>query len=642
MQLKIESRYFNTVGSKEGWTPSTFVSSRNNRLKDGDSSHTQQPEDFMDEEDLAEAAEKQGLQTQNSFASLGKQTQSSTGLMYLSSAEAPDDRAGNKLLQRMGWRDGQGIGPKVLRKARLDEDADGDASEIAAHYFAPEDTKMITFSRKDDSKGLGFTANEISLHRTTPKADNEFFMSESSSNKNGAKKTKSRPAGGFGIGILNDNGSDDEDPYEVGPRISYNKTVTPKSKKKNSKNQKSFQSSANPLLTNSPMFQSRKVVSSMSQMRSKCHDGQPPIDGFILADLYEAHTLNEKASLPQVPAGWKPSKIGVKEKEPGREHNLKQPTNSKSLHNPTTRAAALGETALPGKSIFDFISSGNRDRIADASKRPDLPAGLGQHPTDPTNLSESTKSRDGLSAYYVTKETAVGALHRSMLRGMPYSDDADKLKRYRHFLQISAGLIGDSQESTSGTQDNIIQSEYQEFAQTARVFQPISSTMASRFISSSATPENISKQSSSDPMASGRPSDNDNINPAEAAARSGMYGSLTRKIIDFYPTRLVCKRFGVQHPTHVQNEGETGNKSDDLAATANVNQQLALKAVDVDSNKESRSADMTVNALPNNHTASERQPSLSRTTLDLEKNEALESERAGDELFHSIFGSDDT
>src|ERR1700743_1796513 len=47
--------YFNTVGSKEGWTPANFVSSRTSRHKGGPS--VQRPEDLMDEEDLAEAAD---------------------------------------------------------------------------------------------------------------------------------------------------------------------------------------------------------------------------------------------------------------------------------------------------------------------------------------------------------------------------------------------------------------------------------------------------------------------------------------------------------------------------------------------------------------------------------------------------------
>ena len=44
--------YFNTVGSKEGWTPATFVSSRSNRAK----ITAQRTEDFMDAEDVAEQA----------------------------------------------------------------------------------------------------------------------------------------------------------------------------------------------------------------------------------------------------------------------------------------------------------------------------------------------------------------------------------------------------------------------------------------------------------------------------------------------------------------------------------------------------------------------------------------------------------
>ncbi|RKP25370.1 hypothetical protein SYNPS1DRAFT_7786, partial [Syncephalis pseudoplumigaleata] len=49
--------YFNTVGSKEGWTPSSFVSSRKQRAQRSD----QRAEDYMDEEDIALQAEDQRL-----------------------------------------------------------------------------------------------------------------------------------------------------------------------------------------------------------------------------------------------------------------------------------------------------------------------------------------------------------------------------------------------------------------------------------------------------------------------------------------------------------------------------------------------------------------------------------------------------
>lgn len=44
------SGYFNTVSTKEGWTPSQFFSTRNQRS----SNVSQQPEDYMDDEDFSE------------------------------------------------------------------------------------------------------------------------------------------------------------------------------------------------------------------------------------------------------------------------------------------------------------------------------------------------------------------------------------------------------------------------------------------------------------------------------------------------------------------------------------------------------------------------------------------------------------
>ncbi len=42
--------YYNTVGSKEGWTPSTFKSSRESRDNAAASRKAQNVQDFMDED----------------------------------------------------------------------------------------------------------------------------------------------------------------------------------------------------------------------------------------------------------------------------------------------------------------------------------------------------------------------------------------------------------------------------------------------------------------------------------------------------------------------------------------------------------------------------------------------------------------
>lgn len=65
--------YFNTVGSKEGWTPSTFVSSRNKQHEQENRQQQQRPEDFMDDEDFSEhGIAPRKLKTTSNFRSTGK------------------------------------------------------------------------------------------------------------------------------------------------------------------------------------------------------------------------------------------------------------------------------------------------------------------------------------------------------------------------------------------------------------------------------------------------------------------------------------------------------------------------------------------------------------------------------------------
>lgn len=139
---------------------------------------------------------------------------------------AEGETMGVKLLQKMGWRRGQGVGPKVRRRA--DGDKTGDT-----HLFAPENSSMISFDRKNDRKGLGF-AGENKLRSTTDTPDDRNDDPDESDQDarilrtNRSKltpKPKKLKKSGFGVGVLNDNGSDDEDPYAMGPQISYNRII---------------------------------------------------------------------------------------------------------------------------------------------------------------------------------------------------------------------------------------------------------------------------------------------------------------------------------------------------------------------------------------------------------------------------------
>ncbi|KAG6572847.1 G patch domain-containing protein 1 [Phytophthora cinnamomi] len=131
--------YYNSVGSKEGWTPRTFSSSRGNRM----AQVQQRAEDFMDEEDdpllgkrletterydTLQTGAKRRLQQQQ----LADRTGAAAGAGAIPGFALPDDwvlpvndSVGAKLLKQMGWKEGHGIGQRVRRRKYVEEEKEG-------------------------------------------------------------------------------------------------------------------------------------------------------------------------------------------------------------------------------------------------------------------------------------------------------------------------------------------------------------------------------------------------------------------------------------------------------------------------------------------------------------------------------------
>lgn len=86
--------------------------------------------------------------------------------------EPASTRVGAKLMRRMGWRDGQGVGPRVTFEQRkkqaaelglkldADEDEDDGAGEASKHYFAPLERPLKLLEAvgisSDRGWGLGY------------------------------------------------------------------------------------------------------------------------------------------------------------------------------------------------------------------------------------------------------------------------------------------------------------------------------------------------------------------------------------------------------------------------------------------------------------------------------------------------------
>jgi G patch domain-containing protein 1 len=659
--------YFNTVGSKEGWTPSTFVSSKLNRRKD-EQVVQQRPEDFMDEEDLAEAEETQRLSTSETFAGLGS-TQEDTlrqGRPSMDILKVTGETMGVKLLRKMGWREGQGIGPKIRRKARLDnEDRGGTADDLDTHLFAPENSQMISFIRKTDRKGLGYegdarlesvSVNPVDDDEADPgneKEDGLLFKPR--------KKEKPKPQrSGFGVGILNDD-SDDEDPYHLGPQISYNRVIRGSKKKPKPSNGKLFSTSSNPLLRSKPVFISKKAAATKSNRPSRrCHDGRPPLQGFVLS---ASSTITEQPTYPppSIPPGWMSSKTLSDQPDdstkPATHLSTRDLARSSTL-TPSTRASLLGETPLPAKSVFDYLKPSARNRLADLTQNPHLPPALSESPP-----SSHTPKQPSLTSLVPSLDPAIAtmALGRGVAGWMPYAEDLAKRSRYRSFLEIRAGLREGLPERAEGMNTEEWAKEMQEFAHAATLFKPMTGLMASRFVSgksSGIVEANGSKQTADkgeevNSLLS-RPAEKPK-DPAEEAAGLGMFGPLTRTSSMFFPTRLLCKRFNVPVPAHVMggsgvNEPTTqsthnpvpGADRSEAGQTAFASRfqsggyQNPTKTQELLGKKEMDELKKESGLFGSEAEQVEKETVI----VDSERNEALEKERPGEAVFRAVFGSD--
>uniref|UniRef100_A0A2K5HGR2 G-patch domain-containing protein n=1 Tax=Colobus angolensis palliatus TaxID=336983 RepID=A0A2K5HGR2_COLAP len=232
---------------EEGWTPSTFVSSRQNRADKS----VLGPEDFMDEEDLSEfGIAPKAIVTTDDFASKTKDRIREKA-RQLAAATAPipgatllDDlitpaklSVGFELLRKMGWKEGQGVGPRVKRRPRRQkpdpgvkiygcalppgssEGSEGEDDDYLPDNvtFAPKDVTPVDFTPKDNVHGLAYKG--LDPHQALFGTSGEHFNlfgggSEKAGDLGEIGLNKGRKLGisgqAFGVGALEE---EDDDIY---------------------------------------------------------------------------------------------------------------------------------------------------------------------------------------------------------------------------------------------------------------------------------------------------------------------------------------------------------------------------------------------------------------------------------------------
>ncbi|KAI8834772.1 hypothetical protein BJ741DRAFT_565312 [Chytriomyces cf. hyalinus JEL632] len=525
--------YYNTVGSKEGWQPSTFQSSRSARNK-----MEQKAEDYMDEEDLAEIKNAKKVTATEDFDILGGTQREMERKAAVSTAiEKSDgsiasrivqdliipssDPVGVRLLRKMGWRDGQGIGPRAKRK--IHERGEEDDIHADAHTFAPRDITALVMTGRVGAFGLGYdqykNADVFRNHVQDEEDDDDGAPKFSSFSKRALKgrseKSGEKSAfgvkGGFGTGVFDED--DDVDVYDSMKKSSMSFSIVDDDAddapfaKYGSQNQYQHKMGPSKMATKSIRGSHYQDEADAIQTTKIGFDGKPALPGFHIASFQITAKIWFDA--PKPPPNYIPKP------------RLAAETAAKTASSATTsvsltadqRREILGEEALkgPARSVFSYMSQKDQDRL--------------QNLIDKTSGVKKTTKEDEkpiAAAIPVDKDTATAALKGFL----PFPTDEAKQERYKRFLEFRAEIISSDVKHPPHFTERESAHELLEFSKSAHMYKPLSSMMASRFTSSGT---GLDAQADSAPI-------------------ERVYGAQTRKLLEFRPHKLLCKRFNIANP----------------------------------------------------------------------------------------------
>ncbi|XP_032026275.1 G patch domain-containing protein 1 isoform X1 [Hylobates moloch] len=568
--------YFNTVGSKEGWTPSTFVSSRQNRADKS----VLGPEDFMDEEDLSEfGIAPKAIVTTDDFASKTKDRIREKA-RQLAAATAPipgatllDDlitpaklSVGFELLRKMGWKEGQGVGPRVKRRPRRQkpdpgvkiygcalppgssEGSEGEDDDYLPDNvtFAPKDVTPVDFTPKDNVHGLAYKG--LDPHQALFGTSGEHFNlfsggSERAGNLGEIGLNKGRKLGisgqAFGVGALEEEDDDiyatetlskydtvlkDEEPGDglygwTAPRQYKNQKESEKDLRYIGKILDGFSLASKPL-------SSKKIYPPPELPR----DYRPvhyfrPMVAATSGNTHLLQVLSESA--------------GKATPDPG--------TYSKHQLNASKRAELLGETPIQGSatSVLEFLSQKDKERIKEMKQATDLKAAqlkarsLAQN-AQSSRAQPSPAAAAGHCSWHTALGGGTGTLKASNFK--PFAKDPEKQKRYEEFLvHMKQGQKDALERCLDPSMTEWERGrERDEFARAALLYASSHSTLSSRFT-------HAKEEDDSDQVEVPRDQEND-VGDKQSAVKMKMFGKLTRDTFEWHPDKLLCKRFNVPDP----------------------------------------------------------------------------------------------
>lgn len=516
--------FFNTVGTKEGWTPSTFKSSKSNKSE----KFSSRPVDFMDEEDLGEfGIAPQKIQVREDFVDFSEQRKRLRDPPRMNQGPIPgspplknlfkpvSQSIGIKLLNQMGWRQGQGIGEHIKRaKPKQQPEAPAGAKvygcalppgtqssdeedELAAqHTFAPADVDDVLYVPKNNQHGIGYVPLDQHSVLSAPIDVDQPTTTKCHLGKGKRKLAITGQA--FGVGAFEE---EDGDIYAREDMSQYSFEVADE-------------------LDEKP----RKSLPAIEGPKSKpVHDRSKALEGFHLAK--EPPTVMKLYPPPKIPADFKPF-----HEPPKRERRRFEEPKSDLYKDKITEHSG---------SIFDLVSPADRERLESIKK-----GGSGERPKEAQRDASVPQPSQAAAqaAPAATKPPVPVSLPVPGQPTKPFARDEAKQKRFEQYLSLQGSNrleVFPAMQPLSMTEWEK-ERERKEFQRAALICQP-SQGLESRFVSTRTLKDE-------DDVIDITVDKAEETADAAKAAQLGMFGKLTHDEFEWHPVDLLCRRFNVPNP----------------------------------------------------------------------------------------------